>query len=75
MASVEPPPGTEAVLPLEIEHGERVLRVFSAIAALGRQALHADLLGFVHAQSGARLRFESPLPGDLAALERALGAL
>lgn len=40
--------------------------------ALGRQALHAAVLGFVHPASGDALRFESPLPSDFAA---ALGAL
>ncbi len=34
-------------------------------ATLGRQALHAAVLGFVHPVTGAALRFESPLPGDL----------
>lgn len=38
---------------------------------LGRQALHAAVLGFVHPVSGAALRFEAPLPEDLQrALER-----
>ena len=32
---------------------------------LGRQALHAALLGFAHPVSGERLRFRSPLPADL----------
>jgi 23S rRNA pseudouridine1911/1915/1917 synthase len=44
----------------------------AALLALGRQALHAELLGFVHPTSGQRLRFESALPADLAALETAL---
>jgi len=35
-------------------------------SALGRQALHAAVLGFVHPLSGERLRFEAPLPRDLA---------
>ncbi len=39
---------------------------------LGRQALHAAVLGFVHPTSGEKLRFESPLPSDF---ERALAAL
>jgi 23S rRNA pseudouridine1911/1915/1917 synthase len=39
---------------------------------LGRQALHAAVLGFEHPVSGERLRFESPLPPDM---ERALGEL
>ncbi len=39
---------------------------------LGRQALHAALLGFVHPVTGATLHFEAPLPDDFA---RALAAL
>ncbi|HTO53954.1 MAG TPA: RluA family pseudouridine synthase [Myxococcota bacterium] len=39
---------------------------------LRRQALHAAVLGFTHPRSGDALRFESPLPADLA---RALEAL
>ena len=38
----------------------------AALAALGRQALHARLLGFDHPVTGETLRFESPLPEDLA---------
>ncbi|GJE60519.1 RluA family pseudouridine synthase [Methylobacterium trifolii] len=45
-----------------------------ALAALGRQALHAALLGFAHPRTGAHLRFESPLPEEMAALLRALDA-
>jgi 23S rRNA pseudouridine1911/1915/1917 synthase len=37
-----------------------------------RQALHAATLGFTHPRSGESLRFESPLPADMA---RALEAL
>lgn len=33
-----------------------------------RQMLHARTLGFNHPQTGARMRFESPLPDDLQAL-------
>ncbi len=36
-----------------------------AVAALGRQFLHAARLAFTHPVSGERLRFESPLPDDL----------
>lgn len=36
-----------------------------AEAALGRQALHAWRLGFVHPRSGKRLVFEAPVPPDL----------
>jgi 23S rRNA pseudouridine1911/1915/1917 synthase len=32
---------------------------------LGRQALHAAVLGFRHPMGGAALRFESPLPEDI----------
>lgn len=39
--------------------------------ALGRQALHAAVLGFVHPRTGQTLRFEAPWPPDFAAaLER-----
>jgi len=42
---------------------------------LDRPALHAAVLGFTHPRTGARLRFEAPLPSDLAgqltAIERA----
>ncbi|MFN3868364.1 MAG: pseudouridine synthase [Hyphomicrobiaceae bacterium] len=44
----------------------------AALDALGRQALHAAELGFVHPVTGKALAFESPLPADLA---RLLGAL
>jgi 23S rRNA pseudouridine1911/1915/1917 synthase len=41
-------------------------------AALGRQALHAAVLGFLHPITNEQLHFESPLPNEL---EAALGAL
>jgi 23S rRNA pseudouridine1911/1915/1917 synthase len=47
-------------------------RSLPAARGLARQALHATLLGFTHPTSGARLRFESPLPADLRALLEAL---
>jgi len=51
----------------------RTPRQLAAIAAqLGRQALHAALLELDHPETGTRLRFEAPLPDDLA---RALSAL
>ena len=37
-------------------------------SALGRPALHAESLGFAHPRSGSPLRFEAPLPADLAEL-------
>jgi 23S rRNA pseudouridine1911/1915/1917 synthase len=42
---------------------------------LTRQALHAAVLGFVHPVTGETLRFESPLPADMAQLEQLLEAL
>ena len=39
---------------------------------LGRPALHAATLGFVHPRSGVRMRFEAPLHGDLVALLESL---
>jgi len=39
---------------------------------LARPALHAAVLGFAHPRSGERLRFEAPLPADLAELLDAL---
>ncbi|MBX9925160.1 MAG: RNA pseudouridine synthase [Hyphomicrobiaceae bacterium] len=43
-----------------------------ALTALGRQALHAAVLGFEHPVTGRPLRFESPLPSDMTALADAL---
>lgn len=45
----------------------------AALQHLGRQALHATELGFLHPRSGVRLRFESPLPEDFSRLLAALG--
>jgi 23S rRNA pseudouridine1911/1915/1917 synthase len=42
---------------------------------LGRQALHAAVLGFVHPITGEELRFESEMPEDMAALIEALERL
>jgi 23S rRNA pseudouridine1911/1915/1917 synthase len=44
-------------------------------AGLTRQALHAAVLGFVHPITGERLRFETPLPHDMATLERLLAEI
>lgn len=46
-----------------------------AQAGLKRQALHAAVLGFVHPVTGEHMRFESPLPADMAQLEANLSAL
>ncbi|MGK2858556.1 MAG: RluA family pseudouridine synthase [Thermoanaerobaculia bacterium] len=42
-------------------------RVRKALAALGRQALHATRLAFPHPLTGAPMEFESALPEDMAA--------
>lgn len=48
----------------------------AAIASrLDRQWLHAAVLGFVHPVSGARVRFESPLPSELTEAWEALRAI
>jgi 23S rRNA pseudouridine1911/1915/1917 synthase len=46
----------------------------AALERLGRQALHAAELAFVHPVTGKRLAFESPLPPDMAELAVALRA-
>lgn len=51
------------------------VREAMAQAGLTRQALHAAVLGFVHPVTGETLRFESPLPPDMAKLEALLSAL
>ena len=53
----------------------QAVRAAIAEAGLERQALHAAVLGFVHPISGERLRFETPLPADMAGLERLLAGL
>jgi 23S rRNA pseudouridine1911/1915/1917 synthase len=45
----------------------------AALAALGRQALHAYLLGIQHPTSGEFLEFRSELPPDLSRLRHVLG--
>ena len=46
----------------------------TALAALGRQALHAYLLVLQHPKTGEILHWESPLPKDLLLLQNALRA-
>jgi 23S rRNA pseudouridine1911/1915/1917 synthase len=53
---------------------EPVRRAIAA-AGLQRQALHAAVLGFRHPTTGEMLRFESPLPPDMAKLQELLGEL
>jgi 23S rRNA pseudouridine1911/1915/1917 synthase len=48
----------------------RDARILAAAEAIGRQALHAQVLGFEHPTTAQRMRFEAPAPADfLAALE------
>lgn len=46
-----------------------------ALDELGRQALHAALLGFAHPVTGEALSFTSDTPGDFANLQGALASL
>jgi len=50
--------------------GEKAIGVTGAAAAkaFARQALHAAVLGFEHPVTGEDLRFEAPLPADMAQL-------
>jgi 23S rRNA pseudouridine1911/1915/1917 synthase len=43
-----------------------------AAASLGRQALHAAVLGFVHPRTGEKLRFEWDIPSDIKGLINSL---
>ncbi len=51
------------------------VRQAMAEAGLKRQALHAAVLGFVHPITGEALRFETPLPADMARLQALLERL
>ena len=50
------------------------VRAALAESSLRRQALHAQVLGFAHPVTGVDLRFETPPPADMQALEAALDA-
>jgi len=43
-----------------------------SVAGFPRQALHAAVLGFEHPITGQAVRFEAPLPADMAGLVSAL---
>jgi 23S rRNA pseudouridine1911/1915/1917 synthase len=49
----------------DTQHGGEKSRTF--VPRSPRLALHAAVLGFVHPATGERVRFESPMPPDLAA--------
>ena len=40
----------------------------AALEALGRQALHAAVLGFEHPRTGKKMRFEAEMPGEMGRL-------
>ena len=61
--------GKQRSLKAEGVHGGAV---DAAVRAFPRQALHAAVLGFRHPVTGRALRFETPLPEDMAALEAGL---
>lgn len=66
---------SEAGLPLLADavygRATRDALVGEVARALGRQALHARVLGFDHPSTGARVRFEADLPEDMkTAIER-----
>ena len=46
-----------------------------AVIGFARQALHAAVLGFEHPVTGDMVRFEAPLPPDMAALLDSLGGV
>jgi 23S rRNA pseudouridine1911/1915/1917 synthase len=47
----------------------------AAVAAMNRQALHAETLGFDHPTRGERLRFRSEIPADIKGLINSLEVL
>jgi 23S rRNA pseudouridine1911/1915/1917 synthase len=50
-------------------------RLVPIAAALGRQALHAQVLGFVHPVTNVPLHFDARMPEDMEECLRALGKL
>jgi 23S rRNA pseudouridine1911/1915/1917 synthase len=46
-----------------------------AVESFPRQTLHAAVLGFIHPGTGENLRFEAPLPADMAGLLAVLRAI
>jgi 23S rRNA pseudouridine1911/1915/1917 synthase len=53
-------------------NSESELKLKTALAGFGRQALHARSLGFIHPTTKEFMTFEGALPDDLLALEAAL---
>jgi 23S rRNA pseudouridine1911/1915/1917 synthase len=44
------------------------VELIDALRGFPRQALHAQVLGLIHPQSGEEMRFECPLPEDILGL-------
>lgn len=44
--------------------GVKEVKIRKIIRQLGRQALHAKILGFIHPQTGKYLEFQAPVPED-----------
>jgi 23S rRNA pseudouridine1911/1915/1917 synthase len=57
----------------KLAQGALSMQAVVALAGFKRQALHAAVLGFVHPVTGARVRFEAPLPADINNVLEALG--
>jgi 23S rRNA pseudouridine1911/1915/1917 synthase len=55
--------------------GRLPVAVRAALAPLGRQALHAWVLGFEHPKTLKMLRFTSPLPSELDSLHKAFAGV
>ena len=55
--------------------GEAFVAATKAARGFPRQALHAAVLGFVHPVTGEQVRFEAPLPEDMAGLMELLRAM
>lgn len=55
-------------------YGGRALADDQGGVVIGRQALHATVLGFEHPVTGEKMRFTAPLRGDMAAAIRLLRA-
>ena len=62
------PPDGDVVRAAQLPHGADL-----ALMLLARQALHAAALAFPHPRTRAPLRFEAPLPSDMAAAAAACG--
>ena len=52
--------------------GDAFITATTRARKMTRQALHASLLGFVHPVTGEPVRYEAPLPSDMAELVEAL---